>query len=344
MIKNKQIKNDILFITLIMIFLSAGFLVATTFPNKLSFKIYNKKAIDSQNYQEKEKNFSLAKKAYPDWSLVVDINTLDKLYKEKKYPELEKKIKELKKKECNLEKTQISAFCENLFYLNGLVQYQLGLNKKDSEQKAFFNKAIENFVNTLKINPKNKWAKENIDFILKKQEEKKKEKERKNNKKNKNNKNNKEESQKQKEDEKESQNNKKQKQENSKNKKDGNKKSQNKNNKSKNDKSNKNNSKNGSDKNSQNKNGQQSQNPKSRLPKQIAQELERRQKDLENAQKNQNGFARSKSKAQKNKQQSQNPFSDPFFESFFGNDPFFQNIFNQKNLTKTIPNPDEKDW
>lgn len=307
MIKNKQLKNNIIFVFLLVLLVVFGFVVVYSLPNELGFKIFNNQAIQAKTVVLKNKKFSKARQAHPAWSLVIESNELDELYKTKKYEDLQKKLTILKDKNCSPKAEKISVFCENVFYLDGLVQYRLGESKKEQEQKDFFAKAVKAFQYALAVNPSNVWAKENIDFILKKQTEKQKQ-----------NGNKKDDKQKKKDDKQNGEN------------KNGKNSKQNSNEKSTSDK-----------KSETSKKGKGTENTKSRLPETMNQALEQRQKELERAQKNQKGFARSQSKAQQNKQELQDPFSA--FRNFFGNDPFFNNL-SKKQLKKELSNPDEKDW
>lgn len=364
--RKKRIKKNIQFLVLVLFILGLAFSVFTYTKNELRFKYFNRVGIGEKNSVEKEKYFHLAMLNKPEWALVTKSNKLDILYQEKKYEELKKKIDDIENNECSLNKKETSEFCENVFYLGGLVEYRLG--QKDKEKEEEFNKkAIFEFQKTLDVNLKNIWAKENIEFLLKKNQELKKQKEEpkqkqgkgqdKKDDKNQNGKSGKD-GEKHKQDQKNGQGkNNKENQKNEKRKGD-----EQKGQKGQSEKENKKNKENGiNSKSSQNQNNQagkklenknnQNQNGgKSRLPSQIQRALEQQQKKLDQEQKNQKGFARTKSKAERNKQLNHNPFSafqnDPFFKDFFGNDPFFNQAFNQqKNLRRDLGGgEDVKDW
>ena len=152
--KKKRIKKNIQFLILILIILGLAFSVFAYTKNELKFKYYNRLGISEKNPVEKEKHFNLAMMEKPEWALVPKSNKLDILYQEKKYDELKKKIDEIENNECSLKKKEISEFCENIFYLGGLVEYQLG--EKDKKKEEEFNKkAILEFQKTLAVNPSN---------------------------------------------------------------------------------------------------------------------------------------------------------------------------------------------
>ncbi len=363
-------------ILLILIGISGGILAA--FPNEISFKIANFRgisAVQKQDFSTAKKFFEQAEKSFPSWKLAGESNKLGVLYQEKKYQELSSKLAKISDTECSLRAKKIPSFCENIFYLNGLVQYRLGEKLETKKQKTFFEKAISEFQKTLALNPQNKWAEENIAFILKNFAEKQAQEQVKNKQNSQDKKNNSGE-----EKSSDKQNN----QDSSKKENSLNQNQEQKNSSEKTSEENKQNpsdqkgnsanqqnqaeknldknsdknqkgtsskpdsknpakkSKNGSAGNQENK----KQKPvPSRLPQNIQQELERVQKQLEQD-KNQQGFNRSRSAAEKDKQNSADPFNmfanDPFFQNFFGNDPFFNPT--PKNLSRTIQNPNEKDW
>jgi len=319
--------SNILFLFLIIFLGFVAFVLANFLPNQLAWKIYNKKGIEENNLNLKEKYFSQANKKYSQWKLAIKNNQLDTLYQKKEYKVLEKKINNILNNECSIKKQkEISEWCENIFYLNGLVKYRLGEQKKDLEQQKFFKEAIFNFQKSLKINPKNRWAQENIKFILNKLKKDKSKKNTKNNQQKTKQENNQQNSN--------FKNNKKQ---------NNNNKAKQKNNQNKNQKRGKSNLQ---SKNNQVKNNNSS--AKSRLPQSIQKALKKREKELDKNQEKQIGFSRSKEQAKMNQERFQsNPFAnDPFFKAFFGNDPFFNQVFNnrKKNFRKNISNSDEKDW
>jgi hypothetical protein len=335
--------------------------VLTTFPNELALKFYNKKgvfAFEKKDWLNSRENFHQASLKFNPWQLAEKNNELSILYEQKKYSELNKELKNILKNDCSLSAPKIPSFCENIFYLAGLTQYRLGETLTTKEQKPFFERAIFEFQKTLALNPSNIWAKENIDFILKKFAEKQQQEQQKQDQKS--DKNNKNSQEKNKDFSEQGA------QENS-TKNESEKENQSQQQSSSKDVEQKDNQSTSVDKNSsssQNKEEQLSQNDKtskssagkeedsakneptpSRLPENIQQALEQTQQDLEQD-KNQQGFNRSRSAAENN-QNLKDPFQDDFFQNFFGNDPFFNNFFggrNEKKFHKNISNPNEKDW
>lgn len=348
-------KKKILVTVTILLLLGISGVVLRFFPNEVTFKYFNRQGIitkNQQNLQKASRFFNQAEESFSPWGIASKNNELDLLYEEKKYSELKEKLQLILNKECSLSSREIPSFCENIFYLAGITQYRLGEKLDIKEQKPYFEKAIYEFQKSLALNPGNTWAKENIAFILKNFEEKQVQKQQKpsdkdqkkdgeQDKKNKEsmNKNSSDKNKQNKDIDKSKQGKKDKKQSDS----------ENKQAKSDNQEENNNQNNNDNDKGNDNqKSGEKAtkkDNPEpSRLPENIKQALEKAQKDLEQD-KNQQGFNRSKAASEKDKQNGNDPFgmfgNDPFFQNFFGNDPFFNP---QKNLTKTITNPDEKDW
>ena len=294
------------------------------------FKIYNALAVMKKNDDKAITFFDSAGKAFPKWDLIAKNNLYGRLYKQQKYEELSGKLNKVIDKDCNMQNEKISGYCENIFYLQGLVQYRLGKDKNDNEQKKFYQNAIDEFQKTLAINPDNKWAKENIEFILQQSAKKQKQQ----------------------------QSDKNQKQQDGKDSKDGQNNQDNQDSQSENEGENKQDSqqKQNSRQNRQDEQGEKSdkknQNSegtdksdkdevgKSRLPQNIQDALEEAQKKMEQDQ-GQEGFNRSKSAAQKNKYNNQDPF-EQMIQQFFGEDMGIVN--NEKNFSKEIQNPNEKDW
>ena len=322
---------------LILLIIIAGILYFL--PNEISFKIYNVQAISQKDDKKAIDLFEKAGVSFPNWDLISTNNSLGRLYKDKKYDELSVKLKKVIEDKCDIKSKRISQYCENIFYLNGLVQYRLGENKEIDEQKKFFQEAIDNFQKALIINQDNKWAQENIDFIMNKfdQNKEKQNKEEKNNEK------------------KEDEQNQQRAQQNNKETNDNSTKSDSQkdgangeeNNKEGNAVQSNQQQKDESGSKEQNEAQTSEENNESRLPKDVQKQLDEYRKQLDQEQ-GQEGFNRSKSAAQKNNLKNQDPFSqmmnDPFFRDFFGNDPIIQNSFEQKNLNDTIANPNEKDW
>ena len=129
-------------------------------PNELSFKIANAQG-----------GFQKAEKLFPKWEIIPQNNLLGKLYEQKKYSELKTKIQDISEKKCSLKNEKISEFCANIFYLEGLVQYQLGKDLESQKQKKIFEKAILAFIKVMAMTPKNSqeyiWSKENIEILQK---------------------------------------------------------------------------------------------------------------------------------------------------------------------------------
>ncbi len=322
-----------LFVGILSFFLFAGG-IAYFAPNELAFKIANT-----------EGNFLKAEKTFPQWKLMAENNALGKLYDAKKYTELQKKLASISQKKCSLKNKKISEYCANIFYLQGLTQYQFGKNKKSTQQKKFFEHAIMAFTKVMAMTSKQSqeyvWSKENIAFLQKKFAETQKKEQKKQRTTQQKSTQNKESI-----DQKSSSSSKKQ----------GNsgknteqKKKDEEKKKTSSDTSAGKSGKTGKTKETNTKNSQNAVSQKSRLPQKIQKELEERQKALEENQKrSQRGFNRSQSAAKKS-MQNYDPFddmrNDPFFQQFFGNDPFFQRSFGQKKFyNKNIQNQNEKDW
>ncbi len=331
-------KKTILIIGTILMILGISDGVLTALSNELAFKFYNQQGISS--FQKKEwtnsrENFEQVALKFRPWQLVGKNNELAVLCEQKKYSVLDKQLENILQNECSLSAEKIPSFCENIFYLAGLTQYRLGEELETKNQKPFFERAIFEFQKTLALNPQNTWAKENIDFIFKifaeKQRQEQQKQEQKSGGKNQSGKD---------DDKQDKQNSNQNKNSNKQNEQQNSAKNlPNKDEQSGQDEKNAENSVEGSEKNPA-----KNQPTLSRLPENIKQAIEQAQQDLEQD-KNQQGFYRSRSAAEKDKQKSNNPFNmfenDPFFQNFFGNDPFFNS---HKKLTKTIADPDEKDW
>jgi len=327
---NLKIKKVIKFIGGIVVVFGMVLGILYFLPNELTFKFYNTQAIAKNSSQEAKSLFDKATKSFSKWDLISKNNLLGKMYDEKKYKELENGVDEVVKDKCSVRQEKISEFCENIFYLDGLVQYRLGENLSGEEQKEYYQKAIDSFQKALTINNKNSWAKENIDFILKKFAKQQKQQSTSKDKKQNNSKDDKKQSKSQNKDtnkqsDKKQGNEQNQNSENQSDKKQEEKGSSQENkNSSQNDKENK-------KANAQNKEG------KSRLPKDMQEALEQAQKQMEENQ-TQEGFNRSKSAAQKHKYDFADPF-DQMVQDFFGDQ-----MFNRPNFTNEIQNPNEKDW
>ena len=120
--------KKILMVTGIIAFVLALFVgVALFLPNELHFKIANAR-----------EDFQQAKKIMPQWEIIPINNQLGKLYVDKQFQQLDQKISELSNKKCSLKNEKISEFCANIFYLEGLTQYQLGKDLDKKQQKPFF--------------------------------------------------------------------------------------------------------------------------------------------------------------------------------------------------------------
>ncbi len=321
-------------------------------PNELSFKIANAQ----ENFSGAEE---ISEKIFPKWNIIPKNNQLSLLYTEKKYTELEQKISEISGKKCSLTNEKISEFCANIFYVEGLTEYQLGKDLESKKQKKYFENAIESFTKTMIMTDENSqehvWAKENIAFLQQKFLEKQKQENQSQNKKQEKNKSGKQDKN-QKNSEKKPQNSENsdtqkggKNEEGEKQNQKGEKKSGKKNDSSseqKGENSEKEKGKKGEEKGDSQEGGSENS---SRLPQQMQQTIEQMQKNLEEDQKNsQKGFHRSKSSAEKNAQQRQDPFddmrNDPFFQQFFGNDHFFNQQFPERKFSNQLQNPDEKDW
>lgn len=355
----KKFITPILFSVL---FIGISISVLSFFPNEMAFKIINEKGIESfskGDFPSAKRYFEQGKEKFTHWNLVSKNNTLGILYAEKKYKKLEEELKKITKKECSFNQKSIPEFCENIFYLDGITQYRLGENFEKEKQKNIFKNAILDFQKALALNPKNIWAKENIDFILKKlQKKKENQSSTKNSKSKKNSKKDKEANQENKYDKNSSKQSDMAKNpqenknggtadENNKKLSDSEENFQGEKNKKtekNSEQSDSENSKNGKAQNESKKSETSSQ--ASRLPKEIQDAIKQTQQNLEDQSENQTGFNRSLSAAQNNKNNT-DPFdtfqNDPFFQQFFGNDPFFNRSF-EKKFNKTISNPNEKDW
>lgn len=295
-------------------------------PNEIMFKVYNALAVMQKNNDKAITFFEKASEVFPKWDLIAKNNLYGRLYEQQKYEELSDKLNKIINKDCNVQSEKISEYCENIFYLQGLVQYRLGKNKSDNEQNKFYQNAIDEFQKTLAINPDNKWAKENIDFILQQSIEKQKQQQ-----------STKSQKQQDSKDGKNSQDNQdSQSGDKGKNKQDSQQKQ--------------NSQQNGQDEQGEksNKKNQNSEGTgksdkdevgKSRLPQNIQDALEEAQKNMEKNQ-GQEGFNRSKSAAQKNNYRNQDPF-EQMIQQFFGGNI---GVDTEKNFSQEIQNPNEKDW
>jgi hypothetical protein len=330
----KNIKFVLGIIAGILIFVGIFVGVGIFANNEVTFKIYNWQGIHAKEQDSAIIFFQKASKAYPKWKLIAKNNELGVLYEQKKYDELNIQLQETIENECSLEKESISEFCKNIFYLNGLVQYRLGENKNVSEQKKYFEDAIYNFQKTLAIDNENTWAKENIEFILNKfaSEQQTQQQEQDGGQGDQEQSKNSKEGQGQQDQEGQQEQ--------------GNQQEQNGEQQQDGDEQGDAEQKEGQNGNQQDGEGQE-QSQDSRLPQQMQQELEQYQQELDQNQDSQ-GFNRSQSAAQKNNLKNQDPLeqmmNDPFFQQFFGNDPMMQNMMGEKNFTKDITNPNEKDW
>ncbi len=305
-------------IILVFIFLSAsvGIVAGVLFflPNELTFKIYNAQAIAQEDNVEAQSLFAKAKGAFPHWSLIAQNNSYGRLYEEQKYDELIIGLDEIIKKECNIESEKISEYCENIFYLDGLVQYRLGENEKEEKQRDLYQKAIYDFQKALIINPENSWAQENIDFIMNEYQQQQPQQQ--------------EQGAESEEGEQGEQGDGEQQ--------DGQSEGEQQQKQSSED--------GGEGEEGEQGSGQQSgtdseSESESRLPQDMQQALGEMQQQLEDDQVQQ-GFNRSQSAAQKNNLENQDPF-EQMMQQFFGGNPRTQE---QKNLDQTIADPNEKDW
>ena len=288
-------------------------------PNEVTFKIYNAQAIAQKDDDKAINLFDSAGEAFPKWSLIAKNNSYGRLYKQQKYDELSDQLTQTIDENCNMESEKISEYCENIFYLQGLVQYRLGENKIGDEQNQFYQNAIDEFQKALVMNPDNKWAKENIDFILQKTAQQQQSGENQNQQNGQDGQEDQEGQEGQLGDEQDTQQGQ-----------DGEKNGQNK----------------------QDKAGEEGQNNEgddeggedgageSRLPQNIQDALEEAQKNMEQDQ-GQEGFNRSKSAAQRNNYRNQDPF-EQMIQQFFGGS--IGAIDGEKNFTQEIQNPNEKDW
>jgi len=291
-------------------------------PNELSFKIYNTKGISATDNAQAMKFFQKAGESFPQWQLISENNEMGRMYEQKEYEELEKKLSEKLTNECNTQQEKISEFCENIFYLDGLVQYELGKNLQDKEQKEYFQKAIDSFQKALAINNENTWAKENIDFILQKSAQQNQQQ----------GEGQDQQGQDGKQDGKQGE------QESHSNQGESDKQSEGENQQGE---------EGGQQTEEEGQNGTQGENGKdgegdgeSRLPQKMQQALEKAQEEMEQDQ-SQEGFNRSQSAAQKNNYKNQDPM-EQMMQQFFGGSIGAQ--MGEKNLSQEIQDPNEKDW
>jgi len=278
-------------------------------PNEVIFKIYNVKAVFALEDNQKQDFFSKAKKSFSKWSIIADNNLYGVLYEQKKYKELEKLLKEKINKECSIEQEKISQYCENIFYLNGLVQYRLGEDKDKSSKTTYFQSAIDSFQKTLAMNSENIWAEENIDFILQK---------------------NKDDAEEQKGEAGSGQEGDGEKQKGEEG--EGSQQKQN------------GQSEEGEEQGREGQVGEGDEDGvgESRLPQNMQDVLNQDQKELEQDQ-GQEGFNRSQSAAQKNNYQNQDSF-DQMMQQFLGGNINVNAQTGEANFTQEIENPNEKDW
>lgn len=338
-----------------------------SYQNELVFKHYNK--LGNNNFVQKEwdealKYYQKAPEFQNHWNIISENNALAVAYEQGQFENLVKKqLPTALKQHCT--EGSLSPFCENLWYLTGNAYYRWGETKSDEAQKALWQSAVTAYKNALTINPQNTWAQENIDFILKKQQEQASSNEPTENKNSKDKKGGTSESE---ETNSESSSN-----ENQKNDTAADSSEDQSNDSSSTDQSQADQatkpqsgasegdsanqaengseesgaeSKSGSDEKSDT--GEKSSPTPSRLPQQMQKQLQDYQKQLEQSEsKNQDYFHRSKASAEN--QASQDPFANFFpqgslFKDFFGEDPF-QDFFGrgEKHFNKNL-NTDEKDW
>ncbi len=308
----------------LILLLGVGVGVLYFLPNEMTFKVYNFKGITQTDDAKALEFFQKAGESFPQWQLIAQNNELGRMYEQKQYEELEKKLSEKLTNECATEQEKISEFCENIFYLDGLVQYRLGENLQSKEQKEYFQKAIDSFQKTLAINNENTWAQENIDFILQKSTQ--------------------QEQQQQGEGEGQQQDG----QNGEENEQEG----QSQNQEGQGDEQGEGENQQGQEGDEQQgegenggegqtgAEGEDGQEAESRLPQNIQDALERAQEEMEQDQ-SQEGFNRSQSAAQKNNYKNQDPF-EQMIQQFFGGSVGAQ--MGQKNFTQEIQDPNEKDW
>ncbi len=308
----------------IVIFISVGALIGIAagvlffLPNELMFKIYNAQAIAQTDDMLAQSLFAKAKNTFPRWGLIAQNNSYGQLYLQQEYDELVVKLDKIIDEECNIESEEISEYCENIFYLNGLVQYRLGEKEEEEKQKDLYQKAIYDFQKALAINPENTWAQENIDFIMQKNQQQSEQQG---------------QSSEGEEGEQGEQKDSEQQGSQSEENKDGEQQQSEQQGQGGEGEGSEQGEQKGSEQGGTGDEGE------SRLPQDMQQALEDMQQQLE-AEQGQQGFNRSQSAAQKNNLENQDPF-EQMMQQFFGGNPQTQG---QKNLDQTIADPNEKDW
>lgn len=135
-------------------------LTAGAFP--WTFVSYNNEAIEEYkkgNFSKAEELLYLAEKEKID-SLEIKFNLANTLYKNKKFVESQSKYLEI------LDNKSISnSLKKNVYYNLGDVLYRLG--EKDSPE-IYWENALSNYKESLKIDPDDKETKENYKFVLEK--------------------------------------------------------------------------------------------------------------------------------------------------------------------------------
>jgi len=305
--KDKKIKLILMIVVGIVIFASVFVGVIVFAHNEVTFKIYNTKGINVEDDAQSTEFFQKAGESFSQWQLISENNEMGRMYEQEQYEELEKRLSEKLTNECNTEQEKISEFCENIFYLDGLVQYRLGKDLQDKEQKKYFQKAIDSFQKTLAINNENTWAEENIDFILQES----------------------------------TQQNEQQGEDGEQGADDGQSQSQ----QGEGDEKGEGEEQQGQEGEEQGEeegqNGTEGEGEgESRLPQNIQDALEKTQEKMEQDQ-SQEGFNRSESAAQKNNYQNQDPI-EQMMQQFFGGRVGAQ--MEEKNFSQEIQDPNEKDW
>ncbi len=315
----KTYKKTLLSLSLLLLFGGALCGAVLFTPTRLGFKIRNQQGIQALGegeYVSANTFFQQAIRKDKELRLIAENNELMGLYEQKKYQKIEEVLNAKLSEECSLERDSISEFCENIYYLEGLLKYRLGEEMELDAQKEIFEKSILAFQKVLTMNPENQWAKENIDFIKQKFQETQEEQQA-------------QESGEDGEPQDKDSDKEDQKSDGSKsgeNSEDGEKKDGQKEGEGEGDKKQ-------DGENGEGEPGDESGENDSRLPEQMQDELSQKQKQLEQGQQqSQEGFNRSESAAEKNNQ-------NPFTRSFFGTE-----AFRKKNFNKNKTNPDEKDW
>jgi len=315
----KKIVILVLFLLSLLVLISS---IVLFLPNEMHFKL-----------DLAQKKFSSAQKVFPKFALIAQNNQLGLLYKSKKYEELEKEIKKVIDGQCSIENEKISEFCANIFYLEGLTNYQIGEKSEKEKQNELWQEAILDFSKVMTMNEEDSqkyiWSEENIEFIKNKLQGNSQEDSSK-----------KDDTAEQDTAEQGEQGNS---QEDSSEKDDTAEQGEQGN--SQEDSSEKDNTaEQGEQGNSQEDSSEKddtAEQGESRLPKEMQDAIEAEQKQLEEDQNNnQTGFNRSKYAADKNNLDN----LDPFFQDFFGDDPFFQTQFSNNELTNQIQDPNLKDW